>query len=110
MPEIEVQVNGRAYRLACEDGEEEHLLQLVEHINTHAKALAKSGTRVGDAQLLLMAGLMVGDELSEALDRIEEMESSTRQAKSESAGIAAQALIDGAARRIEELAGRIRSA
>jgi cell division protein ZapA len=110
MPEIEVLVNGRSYRLACEDGEEDRLVQLAEHIDTHAKALSKVAPRASDAQLLLMAGLMVGDELTDALDRVEELETNARQAKSEGAGVAAQALLDGAARRIEELAGRIRSA
>jgi len=110
--EIEVKVNGRSYRLACEDGEEDHLLQLVEHIDNHAKNLAKSAPRASDAQLMLMAGLMVGDELSDALDRVEEFEVGARaQARAEqSTGTAAQAVLESAAKRIEELAGRIRSA
>lgn len=110
MPEIEVAVNGRTYRIACEDGEEEHLLQLVEHIDTHARNLAKQlPQQVGEAKLMLMAGLLVGDELSEALDRVEELEQAHKRSDANT-GPAAQAILDSAARRLEELAGRIRSA
>lgn len=107
MAEIDVLVNGRTYRLACEDGEEDHLLALVDHIDTHARALAKS-TRVADTQLMLMAGLMVADDLSQALDRIEEMERAPKPDPANSPAV--QAVLDSAARKIEELAGRIRSA
>lgn len=113
MPEIDVQVNGRSYRLACAAGEETHLLKLIEHLDTHVRALAKGldHQQVGEAKLMLMAGLMVGDELSEALDRIEDMENATKEPHPDPGnGLAAQAVIEGATRRIEELAGRLRSA
>lgn len=111
MPEIDVEVNGRSYRIACKDGEEEHLLQLAEHLDVHARALAKAVNPRSDAQLLLLAGLMVGDELSEALDRVEELELASRERRPDpGTGAAAQAVLDSAARRIEDLAGRIRSA
>ena len=115
MAEIDVTVNGHNYRIACEDGEEEHLLQLAEHIDRHALGLAKSLGKVGEARLMLMAGLLVGDELSEALDRVEELQrelAETQEARARDNGpeSATSRALDTAARRIEALAGRLKSA
>lgn len=107
MPEIEVSVNGRNYRLVCEPGEEDHLQQLAAYIKDRAEKIPRTAG-VTEAQAMLMTGIMVADDLSEALDRVEELEDSLSQRQGESGS--AQALLDGAARRIEELAGRIRSA
>ena len=40
MAEIDVTVNGNKYRVACEDGEEAHLMSIADHLNAHAKRLA----------------------------------------------------------------------
>ena len=111
MAEIDVVVNGRTYRIACEDGEEERLMELSEHLNRHATELAKTVGQVGEARLMLMAGLLVGDELGEALDRVDELkeEIANAHAGKEPAGSMAET-IDRTAQRIEELAGRIKTA
>lgn len=107
MPEIEVSVNGRSYRLVCEPGEETHLEQLAEYVRDRAEKVPR-GPGVTEAQAMLMAGIMVADDLSGALDRVEELEEGSSRRGAEAG--AAQALLESAARRIEELAGRIRSA
>ena len=115
MAEIDVTVNGHSYRIACEDGEEAHLMQLAEHIDRHAQGLAKSLGQVGEARLMLMAGLLVGDELSESLDRIEELQreiTEIQEARARDSGpeSATSRALETAARRIEALAGRLKSA
>lgn len=112
MAEVDLNVNGRSYRVACQDGEEEHLQQLARHVDARARELSTLGSpRVSDTQLMLMASLLVADDLSEALDRIEELETAARVPKPEPvASPATQAVLESAARRVEELAGRIRSA
>jgi cell division protein ZapA len=107
MPEIEIAVNGRNYRLVCEPGEETHLEQLAEYVRDRAEKVPR-GPGVTEAQALLMAGIMVADDLSGALDRVEELEESANRRGAEAG--AAHGLLENAARRIEELAGRIRSA
>jgi len=109
--EIDVVVNGRAYRIACEDGEEKRLMELAEHLNRHATELAESVGQVGEARLMLMAGLLVGDELSEALDRVDELkeELANAHAGEERAG-SMEGILDRTAQRIEELAGQIKTA
>ncbi len=107
MPEIEVSVNGRSYRLVCEPGEEEQLEQLAEYFKDRAEKVPR-GPGVTEAQAMLMAGIMVADDLSDALDRLEDLEEGAHRRQTESG--ATQSLLESAARRIEELAGRIRSA
>ena len=47
MAELDVSINGRSYRIACEDGEEDRLLQLSEHLDRHASKLSQSMGEVG---------------------------------------------------------------
>jgi cell division protein ZapA len=115
MAEIDVVINGRAYRIACKDGEEAHVMQLSEHLDRHARGLAEKLGQVGEARLMLMAGLLLGDELSEALDRTEELEEELAGARAgyqraqEKSGPGAKPLEDAAAR-IEALAGGLETA
>ena len=109
MAEIDVTVNDRVYRIACGDGEEEHLMAMADHLDLHAKSLASSfDTKVGEARLMLMAALTVGDELSVALDRVDELEREAGK-NQVAAGASAEAM-DSAARRIESIAARVKSA
>jgi cell division protein ZapA len=108
MAEIDVTVNGNKYRVACEDGEEAHLMSIADHLNAHAKRLADELGQVGETRMMLMAGLLVGDELSDALDRVEELEKESTAAQSAS-GASSDAL-DTAAKRIDGIAARIKSA
>ncbi len=68
MGEVNITINGRLFKLGCDDGEEEHLLVLAEHLGKHVDNLRNSIGQAGDEQLYLMAGLMVCDELWEARD------------------------------------------
>ncbi len=73
MAEISVVVNGRSYRLACDDGEEEHLEELASYLDTQVKDIEKHFGKVGDTRLLVMAGLTVADRLYESLSKIEDL-------------------------------------
>lgn len=65
MAQVNIQVNGRDYLIACEDGEEKHLQFLADYINRQVDGLVESVGQVGEARLLLMASLLVADELME---------------------------------------------
>ena len=80
MAQVTVLVNGRNYTLACEDGEEEHLTALAAFIDSRVSELGIAvGQQVGDARLMLMASLVVADELAVAHERIEELEQEAAQ-------------------------------
>ncbi len=70
MPEVNVEINGRKYRMACEDGQEAHLLGLAERFNKHIEAFKGDFGEIGDNRLTVMAGIAVVDELAEAERRI----------------------------------------
>jgi cell division protein ZapA len=62
MPLVNVMVNNRAYTIACDDGEEDHLRQLAAAVDAKAREVLSSVGQVGDNRLLLMAALLIADE------------------------------------------------
>ena len=62
MPLVNVMVNGRAYTIACDEGEEEHLRELAGLVDAKAREVLSSVGQVGDARLLLMAAILIADE------------------------------------------------
>ena len=74
MPEVNVEINGRKYRMACEEGQQQHLIGLAERFNTHVEALKGAVGEIGDVRLTVMAGIAVVDELAEAEKRIKALE------------------------------------
>ena len=73
MGQVSVTLNGRTYRLECGSGEEAHLIELSEYLAAHVETMKHKFGQVGDDRLILMAALMVTDELWEARRHIEEM-------------------------------------
>jgi cell division protein ZapA len=74
MAQVNVTINGRQYRMACEDGQEQHLMRLARDIDERIEHLRGSFGEVGDARLTVMAALTVADELAEAGRRLRRLE------------------------------------
>ena len=74
MPEVNVEINGRKYRMACEEGQQGHLIALAERFNNQVEGLKGAIGEIGDNRLTVMAGIAVLDELSEAERRIAALE------------------------------------
>ena len=74
MNHINVTINGRQYRMACEDGQEVRLLKLAESFESRIQNLRGKFGEIGDARLTVMAALTVGDELLDAVYRIRSLE------------------------------------
>jgi cell division protein ZapA len=74
MNHINVTINGRQYRMACEEGQEARLLQLAEDFETRIGGLRGKFGEIGDARLTVMAALTVCDELLDAGQRIRSLE------------------------------------
>ncbi len=66
MPEISLNINERNYQVTCDDGQEEHLRKLASHLDERIQGLVGAVGQVGEGRLLVMASLMVADELFEA--------------------------------------------
>lgn len=80
MGQVTVTLNGRTYRLRCGDGEETRLLQLAGHLEQRIDALAAEFGPVGDERLLLMAALLITDELWDMREQLERAGAGPNQA------------------------------
>jgi cell division protein ZapA len=74
MNHINVTINGRQYRMACEEGQETRLLRLAESLELRVENLRGKFGEIGDARLTVMAALTVADELADANHRIRALE------------------------------------
>jgi cell division protein ZapA len=74
MNHINVTINGRQYRMACEEGQEARLLQLAENFETRIGDLRGKFGEIGDSRLTMMAALTLADELLDAEQRIRALE------------------------------------
>jgi cell division protein ZapA len=74
MSHINVTINGRQYRMACEEGQEVRLLKLAENLETRIQSLRGKFGEIGDARLTVMAALTVCDELVDTSQRIRNLE------------------------------------
>lgn len=70
MPEVNVEINGRKYRMACEEGQEPHLQMLADAFNHKIDSLKGNFGEIGDNRLTVMAGIAALDELQEAQQQI----------------------------------------
>ncbi len=101
MAQLDVTVNGRSYRVACDDGQEGHLRQLAEYVDQRVMELVDAVGQVGASRLLVMASLLIADELSESFANT----ASDSQAEQKLAEAT-----DALAARIENIADRLDAA
>ena len=112
MPSIEVTINGRKYRMACEEGEEDRLRGLAQEFDARIAKIKKEFGEIGETRLTVMAALVLADELSEAERRLREQASAFESAKDVEAASAGRAQVtqaavvaalDAASERIEQV-------
>jgi cell division protein ZapA len=116
MPLVNVMVNGRAYTIACDEGEEEHLKGLATQVDAKAREVLVAVGQVGDARMMLMAALLIADEHQETMAKLEgtaKVASSTSEEKqtlhlrAEAAEGAAADALEAAAKKLEDIAARL---
>ena len=110
MPLVNVMVNSRAYTIACDDGEEEHLKELAAHVDQKAREVLGSVGQVGDARMLLMAALLIADErheLSSKTGIVTDGEKQKLHLRVEQTESAAANALESAAKRLEDIAVRL---
>lgn len=106
MAQVEVQIHGRPYMLACADGEEMRLRQLADYLDNRVTKLARGVGNVGEAKLLLLLSLTLADELAELNSKLTSVSRETRATSEEGlAGVADH--IERLAKRIEIIADRV---
>jgi cell division protein ZapA len=71
MGQVSVPLNGRSYAISCDDGQETRIRRLAQYVDAKVAGFVGSVGQVGEARLLLLAALVIADELSEANDALE---------------------------------------
>ena len=74
MAHVSVTINGRQYRMACDDGQEHHLARLAHDLDQRIANLRVTFGEIGDMRLTIMAALILIDELSEQRQRMHRIE------------------------------------
>lgn len=116
MAQVSVSINGRTFRMACEDGQEQHLTGLAEELNGTIERLRAEFGEIGDQRLTVMAAITMADQRSEVHKRVHQLESELAAALSERDRLAqevdrqagdAAAAVELAAEQIERAVGRL---
>jgi cell division protein ZapA len=116
MSQVNVTINGRQFRMACEDGQEGHLLNLARDLDGRIEGLRTKFGEIGDSRLTVMAALTIADELAEMGTRIKRLEEEVTAAqdarvaaadRAQSAQAAVAAALTAAAERIESVTRKL---
>ena len=119
MPQVNVTINGRQFRMACEDGQEEHLTRLARELDGRIETLRAKFGEIGDTRLTVMAALTIADELGEMASRLRRLEDelmAVQEAQVAStdrynaAQATAAASLNAAAERIESVTKKLNAA
>jgi len=110
MAQVDVAINGKSYRIACDDGQEDHLLQLAAFVDQRIQELVASVGQVGDARLLVMASLLISDELSETFSNMNSADDSSAADATAKAEQALAQKTEALAQRIELIAEKLEPA
>ena len=93
MNHINVSINGRQYRMACEEGQEVRLLKLAESLESRVTELRGKFGEIGDARLTVMAALTVCDDLLDATARVRVLEEELETQRSQRTALADRARV-----------------
>ena len=116
MSQVNVTINGRQFRMACEDGEEARLSRLAEDLDASIATLRTRFGEIGDTRLTVMAALTLADQLAETKEKLQRLEpelATLRNASvasadhSQATQSAVVAALNAAAERIENITKRL---
>jgi cell division protein ZapA len=118
MTQVNVTIAGKSFRMACDDGQEAHLVGLGHRLNAVIDKLRERFGEIGDQRLTVMAAITMADQSSESERRVKELEaevatlreagmSASAERASEEAGVAEA--IEAIAARLESIAYRLNS-
>ncbi|WFR94494.1 cell division protein ZapA [Rhizobium tumorigenes] len=74
MAQVTVTIDGKAYRMACEEGQEDHLTDLATRFDRYVSHLKEQFGEIGDLRVTVMAGIMIMDEVSDLTRKVTGLE------------------------------------
>ena len=111
MGQVNLTINSRPFVVACDDGQEGRIRRLGQYIDAKVAEFVGNFGQVGEARLLLLAALVIADELADANEALQSERSGARTAEAEAkaAAGAAASSVNGLAERVEAIAARAES-
>jgi len=119
MSQVSVTINGRQFRMACEDGQEGHLMNLARDLDSRIEGLRTKFGEIGDTRLTVMAALTIADSLAETglrIQRLEDELAALKDARNEAINLdkaahtAIATALNAAAERIESIVKKLNQA
>jgi len=120
MTEVSIEIGGRSFEVACQEGEEKYLQAAAALLDGEASVLAQQIGRMPEARMLLMAGLMLADKTAGLEERLEKAEQELHDLRKAGAGTtqvrevrvevvppSVQAAMGYAAQKAEEIADKL---
>lgn len=107
MGQVAINIRGRQYTIACDDGQEAHLARLGRYLDKRAEELATSAGSVSDALLLVMVALVVADELADTVAELESVNAAGGKEARAKAEADTAASLGALADRIERIAAKL---
>ena len=83
MPEVEIEIGGRRFEVACQPGEEDYLISAATALNEEASNIGQQSGRLSESRMLLMAGLMLADQMGSFKDKLAKRDVELTDARSE---------------------------
>jgi cell division protein ZapA len=79
MAQVTLRINGYAYTIGCKDGEEPHLLAMAGEVERRIDSIKAAAGQSGEARMLVMAALLMADDLFETRKRLADAEATAAQ-------------------------------
>jgi cell division protein ZapA len=102
--DVTVVINRRTYTVSCDDGQERHVMQLAAAVDKKVQELVAAMGQIGDQRLLVMAGILLADQVEDMRREVADKEKSLRARVTDEIAAEAAQSMEAAALRIEALA------
>lgn len=74
MAEINLNINGRSYGIACDDGQERRVTELGRYVDQRLKEIARAGAATNESHLLVLTAIILADEIFDLKDGLNALE------------------------------------
>ncbi len=104
MAQVTLRINGYAYVIGCKDGEERHLEAMAAEVNRRIDGVRAAAGPSGESRMLVMAALLMADDLFETRAKLQELKTATDEAAPAKADPKLGRKLNRMAKRAEEIA------
>ena len=71
MAEVSLNIHGQSYGIACDDGQENRVMEVGQYVDNRARDIASAGAASNENHLLVLTALVLADEVKELRDNLQ---------------------------------------